>query len=201
MNAILPILPISSTSKVRYAIRRLRWFRKTFREQARQMEKLAGIAFETDDAKLTGAFVAWLRAFEVNRQGVDDANRKDFVYFLAGVMLAELLRARPVIAGPLPAEADPELPLYFWPEGYICTSYCLSVCLAVIEQDYGEEIALDESLFDLRSWQSFRENAAENPTLAIAFLDQFVGNEPNWTFPGFPEARANRARPQLSGKA
>ena len=195
MNAVIPILPIDSTSRVSHAIRSLRWFKATFAEQARKLETLSGITLNIDEPKLARAFVAWVRTFDAHRVRLSGSSRRDFVFFSAGLMLRELLRLKPAAAGPVPSDADGELPLYFWPEGYLYTSYCLSVCLSVIEQDYDETIDFDASLFEIRTWHSFRENVREDTSLAIAFLDQFVGNEPNWLIPGFFDARPGRLLP------
>ena len=208
MTAVPSIIsPISSTTIVRRASRRLRWFKTTFREQALKLQMDSVVKFTIDDARLSRVFVTWLRTFETFRAQSPDLNRRDFVFFAAGLMLKELIRAEPVTASNLPADADRDLPVYFWPEGYLCTSYCLSVCLAVIEQDFDEQIDLAPSLFEIRTWQSFRENMAENTDLAIAFLDRFVGIEPNWLFPGLLSSRAGqlagigleKEKPQVEG--
>ncbi|CAN0599054.1 unnamed protein product, partial [Ectocarpus sp. 12 AP-2014] len=38
-------------------------------------------------------------------------------------------------------------------------------------------------LDDLRTWWSFKENVGEDPSLAIAFLDLFAGDQPEWSTP------------------
>jgi len=42
----------------------------------------------------------------------------------------------------------------------------------------------------LRTWWSYKENIAEMPGYAIAFLDKFLGGEPNWVMPDLASARA-----------
>ncbi|HET7411562.1 MAG TPA: hypothetical protein VFJ18_02785 [Pararhizobium sp.] len=196
MELISPIAPINSAINVRRAVRRLRWFKKTFKAQAASLGTASGIKFEIDDGLLTRVFVGWLRAFEANRRD-PLSDRKDFVYFSAGLMLARLIEMRPVKAGSVPPDADPENPVHFWPEGYLYTAYCLSVCLAVIQQDFDERIDLAPVLGEIRTWQSFRENTSEDPATAIAFLDRFVGLEPNWLFPGLFRARPNQSMRRL----
>lgn len=192
MELISPIAPINSAINVRRAVRRLRWFKKTFKAQAASLGAASGIRFEVDDGVLTRAFVSWLRAFEANRRD-PLRDRKDFVYFSAGLMLARLIEMEPVRASVPADDADPRNPVYFWPEGYLYTAYCLSVCLAVVQQDFDERIDLAPVLGEIRIWQSFRENTAEDPATAIAFLDRFVGLEPNWLFPGLFHARPNQS--------
>ena len=47
---------------------------------------------------------------------------------------------------------------------------------------------------DLRIWWSYRENAGEDPSQAIAFLDLFTGTEPNWWTPDTLLSRAAMKR-------
>ena len=71
----------------------------------------------------------------------------------------------------------------FWPEGYLYTHYCLTLVRAILEQDFDVHPAPNPQLEDLRTWQSFRENFRQDPALAVAFFDVFMGVEPNWIFP------------------
>lgn len=60
-------------------------------------------------------------------------------------------------------------------------TFCLNIRAAVLEQDFHEDQRLAPGLTDLRSWWSFRENIKDDSSLAIAFLDLFAGEVPNWT--------------------
>jgi hypothetical protein len=111
------------------------------------------------------------------------------------MMLKELLSSRPITAI-LPAELGlPALPetidhrLKRWPEGYAYTSFCLSVAAAVLGEMGDAEPSESGVADDPRFWDSFRENAAENPANAIAFFDMVVGIPPNWDAPDVPWMR------------
>ena len=74
-------------------------------------------------------------------------------------------------------------PAYFWPEGYLYVSFCLMVRGLVLKEDYDKAQISGDALESIKTWWSFRENIAEDRATAIAFLDLFAGEEPNWTFP------------------
>jgi hypothetical protein len=77
----------------------------------------------------------------------------------------------------------------FWPEGFLYTNYCVSAIAAIHEQEFGSAPAIDACADDLRTWWSYRENATEMPSYAIAFLDRFLGSEPNWILPDSARSR------------
>ena len=60
---------------------------------------------------------------------------------------------------------------------------------AVLSEMGGEEPTESGIADDPRFWDSFRENAAENPANAIAFFDMVVGLKPNWDAPDVPWMR------------
>ncbi|MBP9173765.1 MAG: hypothetical protein KBF54_04400, partial [Rhizobiales bacterium] len=51
------------------------------------------------------------------------------------------------------------------------------------------EPVLAEKTDDPRFWDSFRENALESPTMAVAFFDLVCGQDPNWEAPDVPWLR------------
>jgi len=180
---------------LRHRLRRLRWFRMTFRSHARLVAAAYGLRFEIDDAKLTRAFLDWVEAMET-KKGFAKVDRADFVIFAAGLVLRELIRQQPARVAerglkPPPAAVDPEMAdiVDFWPEGFLYTNFCVSVIAAVYEQEFGEAPAIDKCADDLRTWWSYRENASEMPAYAVAFLDRFLGAEPNWLLPDDPRSR------------
>ena len=112
---------------LRHRLRRLRWFRMTFRSHARLVASAYGLRFEIDDAKLTRAFLDWVETMET-KKGFAKVDRADFVIFAAGLVLRELIRQEPakvVERGlkPPPAGVDPEMAdiVQFWPEGFLYT--------------------------------------------------------------------------------
>lgn len=124
----------------------------------------------------------WLRAFEAQKPA-QEADKPAYVGFTAGLMLRSLLRHKPVSLRDKPANADLSNPAYFWPEGYLYVAFCLNVRGLVLETDFRFEQHLSEALQEPRTWWSFRENVNEDPSLAIAFLDLFAGEEPEWSMP------------------
>jgi hypothetical protein len=53
----------------------------------------------------------------------------------------------------------------------------------ILEQDFQSHSEPPPELTDLRVWESFRENFRDDPGLALAFFDLFMGITPNWNFP------------------
>ena len=200
--------PLGSVPDLRHRVRRLHWFRQSFKDEAAVLSARYGFAFQVDDRALVEAFFAWATAFEAERAG-SQRDRRDFAIFAGGLMLRELLRASPagsaaerhfkarvppdpIVAGAVLADAilaDPILAdpvariCEFWPDGYLYTNYCLTLVRAILAQDFENHTTANPQFQDLRVWQSFRENFAENPSLAVAFFDVFMGQEPNWNFP------------------
>jgi hypothetical protein len=197
---------------LRHRLRRLRWFRMTFRSHARLVASTYGLRFEIDDARLTKAFLDWVEAMET-KKGFAKVDRADFVIFAAGLVLRELIRQEPATVmerGLASAAAsDPEMAdiVDYWPEGFLYTNFCVSAIAAVHEQEFGETPAIDKCADDLRTWWSYRENASEMPAYAVAFLDRFLGAEPNWLLPDDPrsrpaivEALGSLAQPRLADR-
>lgn len=199
---------LAAMPDLRHRLRRLRWFRATFRASAKAVTRAYGVRFEIDDARLTRAFLDWIEIAE-GQKAFAEVNRADFIVFAAGVVLRELIRqnpARAVSEAAAPAgEADVSTAtreiVRFWPEGFLYTNYCVSAVAAVHEQEFGTVPAIDKCADDLRTWWSYRENVAEVPAYAVAFLDRFLGGEPNWIAPDHPAARhaMQRMKPALDG--
>ena len=177
-------LPIQATPEmpVRKSIRRLRWFMRAFAEQVARTSVETGNQFQTDPTKLSAVFVDWLRAFEAQKPA-NVQDRLPYVGFAAGLMLKTLVSIKPVEVLSKPDAADESNPAYLWPEGYLYVAFCLNVRGMVLEQDFHETQAVVPELSEARTWWSFKENVAEDPALAIAFLDLFAGETPQWTMP------------------
>jgi len=185
---------LASMPDLRHRLRRLRWFRVTFRSHARLIASTYGLHFEIDDLRLTRAFLDWVEAIEA-KKAYAKVDRADFVIFAAGLVLRELIRREPAkvtARGLHPATGvDAEMAeiVEFWPEGFLYTNFCVSAISAVYEQEFNESPAIDKCADDLRTWWSYRENAAEMPSYTVAFLDRFLGAEPNWLLPDDPRSR------------
>ena len=189
---------IGDVPDLRHRVRQLRWFKTSFRHDAKLISERYGVDLSVDDRRLTEAFLNWAEVFAAQK-AYASINRRDFVFFAAGLLLRELLRARPVstqecVAGATTLPADPMSSIaQSWPEGFLYTNYCLCVLGAVLEQE-GLPLDLAALADDLRTWLSYKENAREDPSAAIAFLDLFTGNEPNWWMPDSVLSRAAMKR-------
>ncbi len=179
---------------IRRSIRRLRWFMAAFEEQVRRVAADTGNTFTIDQTELTGAFVDWLRAFEAQKPTAAD-DRLPYVGFAAGLMLKALVRRKPLRLTGTAATSGTDLtnPAFFWPEGYVYVAFCLNIRALVLEQEFDERQAVVPALGELRTWWSFKENVEKDPGLAVAFLDLFAGEEPQWTMPDVFAPRRSRA--------
>lgn len=167
---------------VRKSAQRMRWFLGAFKEQLERTSVETGNVFEVDEGALAGTFASWLKAFEAQKpERVED--KLAYVGFAAGLMLRALLQNRPATLKSRPEGCDETNPAFFWPEGYLYVAFCLNVRGLVIERDFHGSQNPSEARDDLRVWWSFRENVDEDAGLAIAFLDLFAGEEPEWTMP------------------
>jgi len=188
---------------------RLHWFRDAFRGEAKAVGARHGVAYSIDERALVEAFFEWASAFERERSG-SNRDRRDFAIFSGGLMLRELLRAAPakgVLAGKVGESVPPDAMARiceFWPEGFLYAQYCLTLVRGILEQDFDLHPAGGAAVEDLRLWQSFRENFAENPSTAVAFFDVFMGQEPNWDAPEYflsrPAARRAASLPPSAGE-
>lgn len=178
-----PALRLPPTNEpLRVAVRRLRWFRAAFAACVEATGRDCGCTFEIDQTRLTEAFVAWLRAVD-RQKPANRAERRAFFEFAAALMLRELTAAMPLRATAAPLRAAESSPAAFWPEGYACTLFCLTVFSAAAEQEFHDRPPLDRAFDDLRHWWSFRENATRDPAFAAGFLQLVLGHAPNWVMP------------------
>jgi hypothetical protein len=179
---ILTDAPSDTGPHLHKQAQRLRWLQQAYACQQRVTEAQTGIRYRTDLRGLAAAFADWLTEFEAQKPA-DSASNAAYVGFAAGLMLRALIRHDPSKAAPGEgATAAPE-PARFWPEGYLYVSFCLGVRGQVLQEDYGARQCPSSRLGDLRTWWSFRENIAEDPSCAIGFLDLFAGEEPDWQTP------------------
>lgn len=167
---------------LRIAARQLHWFRSAFRSHATKCGEIIGCRFEIDDLKLAQAFVRWLETIERQRPQ-QKADRREFFEFAPSLMLHELVADMPVRLTLPPQPVNSGSPSEFWPEGYVATTFCVTVFAATMHQEFGSKVEVDSVIDDLRFWWSFRENATEDSKYASAFFQKLFGKEPNWVFP------------------
>ena len=171
-----------SNEPLRIAVRRLRWFKSAFFNYVETMGREIGCKFSVDDTKLAAAFLRWLEAIE-RQKPADKRQRRDFFEFAAALMLRELTADMPVTAQSAPTRAHRDSAAAFWPEGYCCTLFCLSVHAAAMQQEFHEATDLDPAFDDLRHWWSFKENTRQDAGFSSGFLQMLLGHEPNWMMP------------------
>jgi len=191
---------ITTAQPFHRSAQRLRWFMSEIENQIEKISAETGNEFAADKVILAEVFAEWIKAFEAQKPTRQE-DKAAYVGFAAGLMLRALLRRKPITATKKPAHADDTNPAYFWPEGYLYVAFCLNVRGLVLENDFSSAQDISPKLNETRTWWSFRENVAEDPSLAIAFLDLFAGDEPEWSMPElFRTGRANEIANQFFAK-
>ena len=178
-----------------HRLRRLHFFNDHFRNNMEALAARLGLAISIDGVRLTETFLAWGEDFTRQRNAAA-IDRRDYMIFTAGTLLKHLLEVKPMAVETAAAQEAPVAPpaevraiIAFWPEGFLYTSYCVSVLQAVMSQETKQALPLSEIAQDLRNWWSFRENVREDLWSAVGFFDLFVGNEPNWLTPSIAADR------------
>jgi hypothetical protein len=183
---------ILNVDDLAHEARRFRTILWSFQRNMELLFRDTGLEAEVDHEALAEAFSRWRLAFD-NAKYLAHRNRRDFVIFAAGLMLKELLAAKPLKSvsqrdvSSWPAHIDHRLKR--WPEGYAYTSYCLSVATGVLKEMGTDELKSASDTEDPRFWDSFRENSLESPATAVAFFDIVCGETPNWDAPDVPWLR------------
>jgi hypothetical protein len=160
----------------------MRWFRTAFEAYVKAIGGRIGCTYKIDDAKLAVIFVRWLRAVELQKPSRSQ-DRHDYFEFAAGLMLRELTVDMPLIALAPPSKCLADSAATFWPEGYACTMFCLTVHSAAMEQEFKDKPQVSPVIEDLRHWWSFKENAQMEASFSVGFLLTLLGHQPNWMMP------------------
>ena len=179
---------------LRHRLRQLRWFSTAFRDNAATIQAHFGFTFQIDEKRLNTMFFDWLAAVSSQDESAR-ADRADYIVFVAGLALRGFIRSKPaMLVSDNGAEMNADVAtvdiIRFWPEGFLYTNFCICAVAAVHEQELGTPPDLNKATSDLRTWWSFRENAAEDPNTAIGFFDRFLGANPNWQFPTVARERS-----------
>jgi hypothetical protein len=178
----------ATNEPLRVAIRRMRWFKQAFLQHVDIYSRELGGTFDVDETKLASVFVRWLTSIE-QQKPADKSQRREFFEFAAALMLRELVAEMPVAATSRPVLAKPDSAAAFWPEGYCCTMFCLSIHAAAMAQEFHAATEVDPAIDDLRHWWSFRENALQDASFSAGFLQMMLGQQPNWMLPDVFRAR------------
>lgn len=176
---------------LRIAVRRMRWFRAAFEAYVEAVGARIGCTYKIDEAKLGGIFVRWLRSVERQKPS-NPKDRHDYFEFAAGLMLRELTADMPLSVVSAPNKADASSAATFWPEGYACTMFCLTVHSAAMQQEFKDKPEVSPAIDDLRHWWSFKENARMDASFSVGFLQTLLGHQPNWMMPDVFRARLSQ---------
>jgi hypothetical protein len=172
----------------RIAIRRMRWFRAAFEAYVDAIGARIGCSYKIDEAKLGSIFVRWLRSVERQKPS-NHKDRHDYFEFAAGLMLRELTADMPLVVVTPPTKAEADSAAAFWPEGYACMMFCLTVHSAAMQQEFQDKPEVAPAIDDLRYWWSFKENARMDASFSVGFLQTLLGHQPNWMMPDVFRAR------------
>ena len=177
----MPLSALKSLNRndieIERSLKRLRWFRRVYLEQVAAVTRETGISFDVDTACLTAAHLEWRDGLERLKPS-DCAERRRIVDLSAGLMLNKLLQSAPLAASGANANSVADSPASIWPEGYVHVAFCLSVRQAVLRQEFDEDAGAGPTFDDLQSWQCFYEDTAQEPGIAVAYLQLFAGTEP-----------------------
>jgi hypothetical protein len=181
---------IANQPDLAHGARRFRTILQSFERNLELLFKDSGLDPHVDHAALAQAFAKWRDRFDATKH-LADANRVDFVIYAAGLMLKELVDAKPLQALPTPdaAVVPADHVLARWPEGYAYTSFCLSVASAILNEMGERELSAEGLADEPAFWDSFKENTIESPASAVAFFDLVCGKDPNWDAPDVPWLR------------
>ncbi len=176
-----------------HRVRGLRFFLHHIEKGIGEIAGHEGYRAVIDEKRAARLFLSWVD--DVNAQKEMAAvDRRDYMIFSAGLLLRCLIaetviRVEPGTRSAAGQGVVPNPLVAYWPEGYFATVYCLTVLDVVMRQEGMPGLELRPEAGDLRTWASFRENCREAPSLAVPFLDLFLGNQPNWTLPTDASAR------------
>jgi hypothetical protein len=143
------------------------------------------LKIEIDDRHFTTAFFAWVDVITRNAEYRRE-NELDYFQFVFGVLLRDLLREKAIHVkkdASTQLRPSPGNIADWWPTGYVLTYFCLGALKHTVREECRVELQDAVALSEPTVWQSFRENIVEEPGLAIAFFDKFMGLEPNWREP------------------
>jgi hypothetical protein len=197
-TALVHRVDLETAPDLVHRVRGLGFFKRHVAHGVAAIGRREGLPARFDEQVAPRVFLAWIDSLLAQR-AYAHVDRRDYIVFGAGMLLKTLIETGPIRLLSAPDARALKVPLAsVWPEAFLATSYCLSVLDAVLEQEGLETFDLSQAAQDLNVWQSFRENVLADPSLAIPYLDLFIGNEPNWTQPTW--ARARSAQVKSSGR-
>jgi len=154
--------------------RRWVWCRAAFPSVLLRSLPAAGLPSDAqvDLQALANAFWPWVAGLE-HDGGYENLDPVDFAHFAAGLLLYHLLEARPLL---LTAPQRSE-------EVFTSTRTVLTLLAAWRAALGAPTLQVQAQDRHSASWASYVENVAQDPCVAIPFLDTFTGVEPAWQYP------------------
>ncbi len=180
---------VDKSPDLMHRVRGLSFFKRHLAHGIASIGRREGLAARFEDASAAPVFLNWIDAVFAQK-AYAYVDRRDYIIFGAGILLKTLLEEQPIrLLGATSANDSANPIAMIWPQGFLATSYCLSLLDAVLDQEGFETFSLASAAGDTGVWKSFRENVTEDPRLAIPYLDLFIGNEPNWQTPTWARSR------------
>ena len=176
-----------------HRVRHLRFFTRHISHAISSIAEHEALSARFDTSKAAHVFLDWVQ--HINQHKASAAiNRRDYIVFSAGTLLTQLLARKAIDIRPqLGAVSAPKTThddiIAFWPEGFVGVSYCLTVLDTIFNQEGMAPFTLQPCAYDLHTWWSFKENFEDNPWVAVAVLDHFIGQTPNWITPSVAASR------------
>jgi hypothetical protein len=167
-----------------------RWFATASQAALQQAADRQVMAITLDDDRLCRVFFDWVRAVDTHAW-LETRDPLDFRHAMAGLLLQQMFAAQ--------RTPHHDADLLRWQKtgdssdypgalpGTLFTSFVLTLLQAMRLQMGAPAFELDA---DLRQyWHSYLENAAQDPSTAICFLDKMTGLTPVWQAPESIDAR------------
>ena len=157
-----------------------RWFNPAFQAAMSQAAAQHNVAVDVHGEVLCHAFFHWVHAVE-SQQHLEAVDALDFRHAIAGLLLQHLFAAQ----YPSPRQAVLLTVLddgkHRATVGSLITSLVVTLLQALRLQAGAQTFTPDATL--PQYWDSFLENASQEPATAICFLDRIAGLEPVWQMP------------------
>ena len=172
--------PVDETTGIplptRKSVRHMRWFEHSFWARMAATSAQIGVYFHISDRLLADTFLSWHRVFD-RQKPASRMVRRSYVSFVAGTMLHELLRKKPVSVHQKTGLADPRTPALLHPERYLYATYCHTIRQTILGQDFWLDTRKPHRLNDTDLWQEFTKIITADRTAAIGVLEK-IANEP-----------------------
>ena len=164
------------------------WFEPAFRNALEQACTHHSVRTHLHDDSLCQAFFAWVHELERHHK-LETHDALDFRHVMAGLLLQQLLAAQLHVTG-----ADRLLALHNSGNtdptdsaATLITQFVLGLLQALRQQAGAPALSIDATL--AQYWNSYLENVAQDPAMAICYLDRMTGLEPVWDTPTLIGAR------------